>query len=88
LKYLPVIWSGIWRKPGRTVLIFLQVSVAFALFGVLQGMKTGGFSFQLAVTPPLAVVGVEWALVMGLLGGLLPALRAARMPIPIALRAT
>ena len=41
MKYLPLIWSGIWRKPGRTVLIFLQVSVALALFGVLQGMKSG-----------------------------------------------
>jgi putative ABC transport system permease protein len=41
VKYLPLIWSGIWRKPGRTILIFLQVSVAFALFGVLQGLKTG-----------------------------------------------
>ena len=41
MKFLPLIWSGVWRKPGRTVLIFLQVSVAFALFGVLQGMKTG-----------------------------------------------
>ena len=41
MKYLPLVWSGIWRKPGRTVLIFLQVSVAFALFGVLQGLKTG-----------------------------------------------
>jgi putative ABC transport system permease protein len=41
VKYLPLIWSGIWRKPGRTILIFLQVGVAFALFGVLQGMKTG-----------------------------------------------
>jgi len=41
VKFLPLIWSGVWRKPGRTVLIFLQVSVAFALFGVLQGMKTG-----------------------------------------------
>lgn len=41
MKYLPLIWSGIWRKPGRTILIFLQVSVAFALFGVLQGLKTG-----------------------------------------------
>ncbi|HEY2402552.1 MAG TPA: FtsX-like permease family protein [Steroidobacteraceae bacterium] len=41
MKYLPLIWSGIWRKPGRTILIFLQVGVAFALFGVLQGMKTG-----------------------------------------------
>jgi putative ABC transport system permease protein len=41
MRYLPLIWSGIWRKPGRTILIFLQVSVAFALFGMLQGLKTG-----------------------------------------------
>jgi len=41
LKFLPLIWSGIWRNPGRTNLIFLQVTVAFALFGVLQGLKTG-----------------------------------------------
>jgi putative ABC transport system permease protein len=41
LKFVPLIWSGIWRKPMRTALIFLQVCVAFALFGVLQGMKTG-----------------------------------------------
>jgi len=41
MKFLPLVWSGIWSKPGRTVLIFLQVCVAFALFGVLQGLKTG-----------------------------------------------
>ena len=41
MRFLPLIWSGIWRKPGRTILIFLQVGVAFALFGVLQGMKAG-----------------------------------------------
>lgn len=41
MKFLPLFWSGIWRKPGRTALIFFQVSVAFALFGMLQGMKTG-----------------------------------------------
>jgi putative ABC transport system permease protein len=41
MKFLPLIWFGIWRKPGRTVLIFLQVCVAFTLFGVLQGLKTG-----------------------------------------------
>ena len=41
MKYLPLIWSGIRRRPLRTALVFLQVGVAFALFGVLQGMKTG-----------------------------------------------
>jgi len=41
MRFLPLIWSGIWRKPGRTNLVFLQVTVAFALFGVLQGLKTG-----------------------------------------------
>ena len=41
MKYLPLIWAGIWRKRGRTILIFLQVAVAFTLFGVLQGLKTG-----------------------------------------------
>ena len=41
MKHLPLIWSGIWRKPGRTALILLQVAVGFALFGVLQGLKSG-----------------------------------------------
>jgi putative ABC transport system permease protein len=41
MKYLPLVWSGIWRKPVRTALIFLQVCVAFTLFGILQGMRIG-----------------------------------------------
>jgi putative ABC transport system permease protein len=41
VRFVPLFWSGIWRKPGRTALIFFQVSVAFALFGMLQGLKTG-----------------------------------------------
>ncbi len=41
MKFLPLVWYGLWRRPVRTALIFLQVCVAFALFGVLQGMKTG-----------------------------------------------
>ena len=61
--------------------------LAWLLFNGLAASPFG-FSFQLSVTASLAVIGVEWALVMGLLGGLLPALRAARMPITTALRAT
>jgi putative ABC transport system permease protein len=40
MKFLPLIWSSLVRKRGRTLLIFLQVTVAFALFGLLQGVKT------------------------------------------------
>jgi putative ABC transport system permease protein len=41
MKFLPLVWYGIWRTPVRTALIFLQVCVVFALFGILQGMKSG-----------------------------------------------
>ncbi|HVQ77296.1 MAG TPA: ABC transporter permease [Candidatus Binatia bacterium] len=43
-------------------------------------------AFNLRVTPDLLVRGVAWALVIGLAGGLLPALRAARVPVTVALR--
>src|SRR5258708_24008889 len=46
-----------------------------------------GYNFQLAVPPSLGVIGIVWALVMGLVGGLLPALRAARLPVATAIRA-
>lgn len=42
------------------------------------------FAFQ--VTPQLLVMGLIYALAMGLVGGLFPAVRAARLPIPTALR--
>jgi putative ABC transport system permease protein len=41
VKYLPLIWSGIWRKRGRAILTASQVLVAFMLFGLLQGMMSG-----------------------------------------------
>jgi putative ABC transport system permease protein len=43
-------------------------------------------AFAFAVTPPLLAQGLGYALVMGLVGGLLPAVRAARLPIASALR--
>ncbi|HEY7443884.1 MAG TPA: ABC transporter permease [Vicinamibacterales bacterium] len=43
-------------------------------------------AFAFAVTPALLVQGLVYALVMGLVGGLLPAIRAARLPISSALR--
>jgi putative ABC transport system permease protein len=43
--------------------------------------------FRLTVSPPLVVLGVLWACAIGLIGGLFPAIRAARLPVAAALRA-
>jgi putative ABC transport system permease protein len=42
--------------------------------------------FAFAVTPALLWTGLKWALVIGFVGGLFPALRAARMPVTAGLR--
>lgn len=43
-------------------------------------------AFAFRVTPELIRQGLAWALTMGLIGGLFPAIRAARLPIVEALR--
>jgi putative ABC transport system permease protein len=65
-----------------------------AAYLVFNGYQTSTMNFQtfsqvafaFAVTPSLLVQGLTYALVMGLIGGLLPAIRAARLPISSALR--
>jgi putative ABC transport system permease protein len=44
--------------------------------------------FQVTVTTTLMVTGLVWACAIGVLGGLFPALRSARLPVAEALRAT
>jgi putative ABC transport system permease protein len=41
MKYLPLVWAGIWRKRSRAVLMLLQMASAFLLFGLLQGLNSG-----------------------------------------------
>jgi putative ABC transport system permease protein len=43
-------------------------------------------AFAFKVTPELLVRGIVWSAVIGLIGGLFPAIRAARLPIAAALR--
>ena len=45
-------------------------------------------AFAFAVTPQLLLQAILWAACIGLLGGLFPAIRAARLPIASALRET
>jgi putative ABC transport system permease protein len=66
--------------------------IAWLLFnGHSVDTNGGGFGgqliFDLAVTPALVTLGIIWACVIGVIGGLFPAIRAARLPVATALRA-
>jgi putative ABC transport system permease protein len=49
VKYLPLVWSGLWRKPARTLFTVLSIAVAFILFGILSGVDAG-FAHALEVS--------------------------------------
>jgi putative ABC transport system permease protein len=40
MKFLPLIWAGLWRKPARTLLTLFSIVIAFILFGLLQGVDS------------------------------------------------
>ncbi|HZP11561.1 MAG TPA: ABC transporter permease [Nevskiaceae bacterium] len=68
-------------------------AIAFAAFNGFTASTIGGgtgtrVSFQFSIGADLLAQAIVWACVIGLLGGLMPALRAARMPIVEALRET
>jgi putative ABC transport system permease protein len=87
-------------SPWPIIASLLSESILLAFPGALLGAAFAwlffngltaspfGFSFHLAITAPSVVLGIGWALAMGFIGGLLPALRAARVPVTTALRAT
>ncbi|HEV2676295.1 MAG TPA: FtsX-like permease family protein [Aliidongia sp.] len=37
MKFLPLVWAGLWRKRTRTFFTLLSILIAFLLFGMLQG---------------------------------------------------
>lgn len=69
----------------------LGATIAYVAF---NGFQTATMNFQsfsqvtfaFQVTPQLLVQGITWATTIGLVGGLFPAIRAARLPIAAALR--
>lgn len=52
----------------------------------LAAGTVGKLSFELRVSPELLWTGLKWALAIGFIGGLYPAVRAARLPVTTALR--
>ena len=54
--------------------------------GTMNWQTFSHLAFAFKVTPSLMAWGLVFAVLMGLVGGLLPAIRAARMPVAAALR--
>jgi putative ABC transport system permease protein len=86
---------------GAAVVVSVMVeALLFCLAGALVGIlfawavfngyqhAMGGLVIRLAVTTRLALFGTAFALMLGAIGGLFPAVRVARRPIADALRAT
>ena len=78
-----------------TCLAFIGGVIGGAFSLVANGYKTGTMNFQnfsetvfeLTVTPSIIAKGLVFAALVGLLGALLPALRASRLPVIEALKA-
>ena len=85
---------------GAIVASVLVEALVLAFSGAVIGAGTawlafngnfhaaGGLVFRLAVTPTLVAMGVGFACTLGFLGGLFPAIRAARLPVAAVLRGT
>ncbi|HEY1753330.1 MAG TPA: ABC transporter permease [Caulobacteraceae bacterium] len=86
---------------GAAVAVSVMVeSFALAIPGALIGaalawllfsghdIAMAGLSFAMQVTPGLILLGLIWAAVIGLIGGLAPAIRAVTLPVADALRTT
>jgi putative ABC transport system permease protein len=69
----------------------IGAAISYVLFNGMTVSTLGSnftqVAFSFAVTPDLLKKGLIWAVMIGLLGGLLPAVRAARLPVVDALRA-
>jgi putative ABC transport system permease protein len=85
--------------PAAVVTSVLAEALLLALSGAAIGAtaawiafngnlhSAGSLVFRLTITPSLVGLGIAFACVLGLIGGLFPAIRAARLPVAAALRA-
>jgi putative ABC transport system permease protein len=77
----------------------LMVSLAGGIVGCLAALPLNGLvtqtmnfqtfshmSFAFRITPMVMAYGIAFAMLMGVVGGLPPAIRAARLPVAVALR--
>jgi len=87
-------------RSGSILAAVLLESLLLAIPGALLGsliawawfngsvVSPSGISVRMSVTAHLISMGIAWALAIGLIGGIFPAVRAARVPVATALRAS
>ena len=63
----------------------LGACLAWALFGGIV-VVSDAYIYTLVVKPSLVALGIVWAVLTGVVGGLFPAIRAARLPVATVLR--
>ncbi|WP_425602539.1 ABC transporter permease [Luteimonas galliterrae] len=92
-----------FRSVPVVVAVMLETMLLALLGGILGGVLAwlifngytastiaggvGQLTFQFNVSPEVLWTGIKWALAIGFVGGLFPALRAAGLPVTTALRA-
>jgi putative ABC transport system permease protein len=57
MKYLWLLWAGVWRKPVRAALLMLSIVNAFLLFGLLEGFEQGFSQAQSKADASLLITG-------------------------------
>lgn len=84
----PAIMTSVLAEALLLSLLGASLGAAAAWFTFNGSLHAAGsLVFRLAVTPALVSAGIGLACVLGLFGGLFPALRAAGVPVAVALRA-
>ena len=71
---------------GGAIGCLLALPVHGLSTGTTNAASFSEVAFKFRITPPLLAIGLVFAALMGAAGGLLPALRAARIPVARALR--
>jgi putative ABC transport system permease protein len=41
VKFFPLVWAGLWRRPVRSILTAICIVIAFVLLGLLEGVNAG-----------------------------------------------
>jgi putative ABC transport system permease protein len=80
---LAVAFEGLFLALAGAV---IGASVAYGLFNGVQSVSNS-VAFHFTISPAMIALGLTWAFSIGLLGGILPAIHAARLPVAEGLRA-